>query len=99
MSLSTDQKRTLAIDLGLPAVMILLWVILPARIYQHLYYMAHILILTTILPVIIYAALALREQGKRTLFRLAAGTCIFVIVSIAVIRYLDAKLMGTSIWF
>jgi hypothetical protein len=78
--------------------MILLWVILPSQIYQHLYYMAHILILTAILPVNIYAALALREQGKRTLFRLAAGTCMFVTVSIALIRYLDAKLMG-SIWF
>jgi len=78
--------------------MILLRVILPAQIYQHLYYVAHILILAAILPVTIYAALALREQGKRTLFRLAAGTSMFVIVSIAVIRYLDAKLMGTGIW-
>jgi hypothetical protein len=95
MSLSIDQKRTLAIDLGLPAVMILLRVILPARIYQHLYYVAHLLILTAILPVTIYAALALKEQGKRTLFHLAAGTCLLVIVSIAVIRYLDAKLMGS----
>jgi hypothetical protein len=34
---------------------------------------------------------------KCTLFRLAAGTSMFVIVSIAVIRYLDAKLMGTGI--
>ena len=99
MLLSADQKRTLAIDLGLPGVMILLWVILPAQIFQHLYYVAHIVILAAILPVIIYAALALREQGKRALFRLAAGTCVFVIVSIAVIRYLDAKLMGTGIWF
>lgn len=99
MPLSTDQKRTLAIDLGLPAVMVLLWVLFPSRIYQHLYYVAHILILAAILPVTIYAALALREQGKRTLFRLAAGNCIFAIVSIAVIRYLDAKLMGTGIWF
>jgi hypothetical protein len=99
MPLSTDQKRTLAINLGLPAVMILLSVILPAEIYQHLYYVAQILILAAILPVTIYAALALKEQGKRTLFRLAAGTCMFVIVGIAVIRYLDAKLMGTGIWF
>jgi hypothetical protein len=53
----------------------------------------------TRLPVIIYAALALREQGKRALFRLAAGTCVFIIVSMAVIRYLDGKLMGTGIWF
>jgi hypothetical protein len=99
MSLSTDQKRTLAIDLGLPAVMILLWAILPAQIYQHLFYVALILIFSAILPVTIYAALALKEQGKRTLFRLAAGTCIFVIASIAVIRYLDARLMGNCIWF
>jgi hypothetical protein len=82
MSLSTDQKRTLAIDLGLPAIMILLWVILPAQIYRHLYYVVHILLLAVILPVTIYAALALRERGKHTLFRLAAGICIFVIMSI-----------------
>lgn len=95
MSLSTDQKRTFAIDLGLPAVMILLWVILPAQIFRHLYYVAHILLLSAILPVIIYAALALREQGKRALFVLAAGTSVFIVV----MRYLDAKLMGDGIWF
>jgi drug/metabolite transporter superfamily protein YnfA len=99
MSLSTDQKRTLAIDLGLPAVMILLWVILPTQTYRHLYYIAHLLILMVILPLTIYAALALKEQGKHALFVLAAGTGLFIVVSIAVIRYLDAKLMGTGIWF
>jgi len=99
MSLTADQKRTLAIDLGLPALMILFWLILPAQIFRHLYYIAHILLLSAILPVIIYATLALREQGKRALFFLAAGTGLFIIVSIAVMRYLDAKLMGDGIWF
>lgn len=99
MSLSTDQKRILAIDLGLPAVMILLGAILPARIYQHLYYVAYILILTALLLVTIYAALALREQGKQALFRLAIGTCMFIIANVAAIRHLDAKLMGPGNWF
>jgi hypothetical protein len=99
MSFSTDQKRTLAIDFGLPVTMVLLWAILPVQLYRHLYYIAHLFILAALLPVAIYAALALKEQGKRRLFVLAAGTSVFIVVSIAVIRYLDAKLMGFGIWF
>ena len=99
MSIFADQKRALAFDFGLLAVLILLWAILPTDIFRHLYFIAHLFILSVILPVAIYAALALREQGKRTLFCLAAGTIILIVVSIAVLRYLDAKLMGTGIWF
>lgn len=96
---SPDQKRALAIDFGLPTTMVLLWATLPAQLYRHLYYIAHLLILAAMLPVTIYAALALKEHGKRRLFVLAAGTRVCIVVSIAVIRYLDAALIGLRVWF
>lgn len=99
MPLSADQKRRLLINLRLPAIIFLVWAILPADLYLHLYYVTHILILSALLPFTIYVGLALREQGKLRLSILAFGTSAGMLIFIGVMRHLDAKLMGTSILF
>lgn len=99
MPFSDDQKRRFLINLRVPVIIFLLWAILPADLYLHLYYVVHILIMSALLPLTIYAGLALREQGKRRLSLLAFGTSVGIVILIAIIRHLDAKLMGTGIWF
>ena len=96
MRFSDDQKNRFLMNLRQPAIIFFLWAILPARQYLQLYYFAHILILTALLPLTIYVGLALREQGKHKLSILAIGNSVGIVTLIALMYHWDEKLMGPN---
>lgn len=76
-----------------PAIIFLRWAVLPARLYLQLYYLAHVLILTTLLPLTIYTGLALMERGKHKLSILAIGNSVSIVALIALMYHWNEKLM------
>lgn len=96
MLFSNHQIKRLLINLPLPAIIFLIWAILPAQLYLHLYYLAHIVILSALLPLTIYVGLALKEQGKRGLFILAIANGVTILMAIALMNHLDEKLMSAT---
>lgn len=96
MRFSGHQKNRFLMNLRQPTIIFFLWAVLPAQLYLQLYYLAHILILTALLPLTIYVGLALREQGKRKLSILAIGNSVVIIALIALMYHWDEKLTGPN---
>lgn len=96
MRFSDDQKSRFLMNLRPPAIIFLLWAVLPARLYLQLYYVAHILILTALLPLTIYTGLALRGRGKHKLFILAIGNSIGIVAFLVLMYYWNEKFMGPN---
>jgi hypothetical protein len=96
MRFSDDQKSRFLMNLRQPSIIFFLWAVLPARLYLQLYYLAHILVLTALLPLTIYVGFALREQGKHKLSILAIGNSIGIVALIALMHHWDEKLMGPN---
>jgi len=97
MPFSDNQKNRFLINLRLPTIIFLLWAFLPAQLYLYLYYLVHIVILIALLPMTIYAGLALRERGKRGLFILAIANSVAILMIIALINHLDEGLMRATL--